>query len=81
MQKNDRIFFAFYRRRKKPYLVAAVDTDVEELDLSDVLSSTSEESEASEEDVGVGHEPDGLNGVTGVAPSAAVGVEPRIVLI
>lgn len=60
------------------YLVSTVNPDIEEFDLSDVLAASSEKTETSEKDVGVGHETDGLDGVAGVAPSATVGVEPRI---
>jgi len=56
-------------------LISSVNSDVEELNFSDVLSAASEQSESSEKDVGVGHEPDGLDGVAGIAPPASVRIE------
>jgi hypothetical protein len=57
------------------YLIASFHSDVEELDLSYVFSASSEESEPTEQDVGVGHEPDRFDGVTGIAPSTAVRIK------
>ena len=50
--------------------------DVEKLYFSDVFAASTEQTETSKQDVGVGHEPYRLDGVTRVAPAAPVRIKP-----
>ena len=57
-------------------LVTSFASDVEQLDLSDILAATAEETEAAQQDVRVDREADSLNTVAAVTPTTAVRVEP-----
>ena len=57
-------------------VLSPLSPDIEQFDLAHILSSPSEQTEASQENVCVSGEPHRLNAVAAVAPATAVRVEP-----